>query len=122
MIGQKGVRKMAFNDKLSVLLRESGYTQSDLSRRLKVGRQAVSAWMTGRYKPKSDLVHKIALIFNVSESWLMDIPGAEMERVEQITPEISELIRIYKLLDVRGRTKLMATAYKLEEGGSDGEL
>lgn len=115
---------MEFHEKLAQLLKERVMSQSDLARRMKVGRSAVNSWVTGRYKPKSDIVHRLALIFNVSEAWLVGIQGAERDRVELITPEISELIRIYKLLDVRGRTKLMAFAYNLEEygGPKNGEL
>ena len=40
---------MEFHEKLAQLLKERVMSQSDLARRMKVGRSAVNSWVTGRY-------------------------------------------------------------------------
>lgn len=115
---------VGFTERLTEAIREKGITQAQLAERVGVGRSLVHGWTHGRCVPKTDNLQRIALVLNVSEAWLMGIPGAEKARVEYISPELSELIRIYKLLDQRGKTKLMAYAYNLEDygGPKNGEL
>ena len=115
---------MEFQNKLLDLMDQYGITQAELARKMKVPKTSVHSWVTGRYKPKSDIVYKLAVLFNVSEAWLIGVPGALKERVEVVSPELSELTRIYKMLSIRGQTRLLAYAYQLEEseGDSDGEL
>ena len=113
-----------FKDRLLEAMKDKKITQAALATRLGVNRSLVHGWVHGRCVPKTDNLHLICLYLNVSEAWMMGVKGALKERVEVITPELSELIRIYKMLDMRGRTKLMACAYSLEENGGpkNGEL
>ena len=110
--------------RLTEAMEAKGVSQADLASRVGVSRSVVHGWVHGDFVPKTDKLHRIALVLNVSEAWLMGIPGAMQQRVETLNEELSELIRIYKLLDVPGRTKLMAFAYNLEEfgGPKNGEL
>lgn len=115
---------MEFHNKLLDLMDQHGYTQAELAKKLKVPRTSVHSWVNGRYRPKQDTVHQLAVLFNVSEAWLLGVPGALKERVEVVSPELQELTRIYKMLSIRGQTRLLAYAYNLEENEdvSDGEL
>lgn len=110
--------------RLNEAMEAKGISQSTLASRVGVSRSVVHGWVHGDFVPKTDKLHRIALVLNVSEAWLMGVPGALPQRVETMNEELSELIRIYKLLDIRGRTKLMAFAYSLEEfgGPKNGEL
>ena len=112
------------SQRLTEAMEAKGITQAELAARVGVSRSVVHGWVHGVFVPKTDKLSRIALVLNVSEAWLMGIPGAMPQRVETLNEELSELIRIYKLLDIRGRTKLMAFAYSLEEtgGSNDGEL
>lgn len=115
---------LTFAERLREALDEKRLTQADLAQRIGVTRSVVHGWVHGRFVPKTEKLNRIAVFLNVSEAWLLGVPGAEKGRVEVITPELAELIRIYKLLDVRGRTRLMAYAYNLEDfgGPKNGEL
>jgi len=106
---------MELHEKLQTLMRESNMTQADLARKLETNRSNVCSWYYGRTKPKSESVSKIALIFDVSEAWLNGVEGVTRERREHISPELKELIRLYNLLDVRDKTRLLTFAYELEE-------
>jgi len=118
---------MDFADKIKLLLQERNMSQAELARKMKTNRSSVNYWISGRFKPKSDAVHRLAILFNVSEAWLIGVPGAMRERIEKVSKEEAELVRIYKMLTIKNRARLLSFAYDLEEqeekeGGGDGEL
>ncbi len=64
--------------------------QSQLCKSAGVPKSSLSLYLSGAYEPKQDRVYKMALVLNVSETWLMgyDVP---MERNETTTPmELNE--------------------------------
>lgn len=67
---------MEFHERLQLLMAEQKMTQSELARKLKRNRSSVSSWFYGRTQPKSEVVHRLALIFNVSEAWLIGVKDA----------------------------------------------
>lgn len=60
-----------FVHRFSELLDSSPLTDSDISQRLGVSKQSVSAWKTGVRSPKKPMILHIASVFGVSELWLM---------------------------------------------------
>lgn len=106
---------MEFCDRLKALMQEKGISQAELARKMKTNRSSVNYWVLGRYKPKSDVVYRLALIFNVSEAWLMGFPDVQRERKDQLDPEAAELVRLFRLLSIRNKTRLLSFAYDLEE-------
>ena len=106
---------MEFHERLQLLMAEQKMTQSVVARKLKRNRSSVSSWFYGRTQPKSEVVHRLALIFNVSEAWLIGVKDAPRDRTEYISPEVAELVRLFKLLNIKNKTRLLAFAYDLEE-------
>ena len=66
-------------DRLREAMHITGKTQADLVRETGIGKSNISRYLSGRFDPKSDAVHKLAVCLNVSEMWLWgcDVP---MER------------------------------------------
>ena len=58
--------------------------QSDLCKLAEIPKSSLSLYLRGAYAPKQDRVYKMAIVLNVSETWLMgyDVP---MERNEPST-------------------------------------
>ena len=54
-------------------------TQADLVRETGISKGTLSRYLSGKFEPKSDAVHKLAIALNVAEFWLWgcDVP---MER------------------------------------------
>lgn len=63
--------------------------QADLCKLANVPKSSLSLYLKGAYEPKQDRIYRIAIILNVSETWLMgyDVP---MER-EETSPTTTEL-------------------------------
>lgn len=58
--------------------------QADLCKNADIPKSSLSLYLRGAYEPKQDRVYKMAIVLNVSETWLMgyDVP---MERNETTT-------------------------------------
>jgi transcriptional regulator with XRE-family HTH domain len=74
------------SDRLREAMQNTGKTQADLVRETGIGKSNISRYMSGRFEPKSDAVHKLAVSLNVSEMWLWgcDVP---MERQAETKKE-----------------------------------
>ena len=73
---EKYERTVSTADRLREAMRDTGKTQADLVRETGIGKSNISRYITGRFDPKSDAVHKLAIALNVSEMWLWgcDVP------------------------------------------------
>lgn len=117
-----------------------GLTLEELGNKVGVGASTVRKWETNFIKDmKIDKVQKVAEALDVSPMYLMGWDKSQSVSIEQVhtnngligqanasvyfgenTPqklskEESELIRIYKALNVKNRLKLLTTAIELEE-------
>ena len=83
---EKYERTVSTADRLREAMRNAGKTQADLVRETGIGKSNISRYITGRFDPKSDSVHKLAIALNVSEMWLWgcDVP---MERPTETKKE-----------------------------------
>ena len=72
--------------RLQEAMRNAGKSQADLVRETGIGKSNISRYISGRFDPKSDAVHKLAVALNVSEMWLWgcDVP---MERSTETKKE-----------------------------------
>ena len=79
-------RTVSTADRLREAMRNADKTQADLVRETGIGKSNISRYISGRFDPKSDAVHKLAVALNVSEMWLWgcDVP---MERPTEIKKE-----------------------------------
>lgn len=73
---EKYERTVSTANRLREAMRDTGKTQADLVRETGIGKSNISRYITGRFDPKSDAVHKLAVALNVSEMWLWgcDVP------------------------------------------------
>lgn len=65
-----------FIDNLSKYMREKEMNQSDLADQLKTNKSVVSSWLTGARYPRMNTMEKIASVFNVEKSDLMEKKAA----------------------------------------------
>ena len=76
-------------DRLREAMRKAGKTQADLVRETGIGKSNISRYITGRFDPKSDAVHKMAVALNVSEMWLWgcDVPMERPAETKKAAPK-----------------------------------
>ncbi len=58
--------------------------QSELCKQANVPKSSLSLYLSGAYEPKQDRIYRMAIVLNVSETWLMGY-NVSMER-EQPSP------------------------------------
>lgn len=71
--------------------------QSELSKLADVSKSSLSLYIKGAYEPKQDKIYKMAVVLNVSETWLMgyDVP---MERKNVANSTLMELTESEKVM------------------------
>ena len=65
----------AFGNYLYELRRRAGLTKKEMAQQLGVTNKAVSKWETGRSKPTTDALRKMAVLFGISVERLLEIRG-----------------------------------------------
>ncbi len=89
------------NDNIKNLRKSRGISQEELAIRLGVVRQTVSKWEKGLSVPDSEMLMKIAEVFEVSVGILL---GGEIPQTEAVNNEIADqLQRINEQLAIRNR-------------------
>ena len=65
-------------ERLQEAMRICGKKQIDLERETGINRSTISRYLSGKYEPKADAIHKLAISLNCSETWLWgyDVPRA----------------------------------------------
>lgn len=125
--------------KLQALRKEKGDSQQDVANYLNTKRQTIGAYETASSMPTIDNLRRLSIYFGVSSDYLIglsDTPNATeiytasniqgsnfvqgsgsvtIGELNSTSKEESELLRIYRNLDVRSRTKLMNAAFDLED-------
>ena len=122
---EKYERIVSTADRLREAMRNSGKTQADLVRETGIGKSNISRYISGRFDPKSDAVHKLAIALNVSEMWLWgcDVP---MERPAPeelgtlaadvlLNPDMMRLVQIYSELDETDKNMLLMLAENMHQ-------
>lgn len=126
---------MTVGDRIHSLRTELHLTFQELGDRVGVGASTVRKWEIGLIKDiKTDKIQKLASALNTTVEYLMGWPeknvsvtgstvngvvgsnSGEVNILQGCSKEEAELLRIFKALDVRGRSKLMNYAWSLEEG------
>lgn len=80
---------MRLEEKLTVLRKKSGYTQLDLAEKVRVSRQAISKWETGRALPSMENLKYLSELFGVSVDDLLsdDITEGTTPKEQEPAPE-----------------------------------
>ncbi|MCM1168045.1 MAG: helix-turn-helix domain-containing protein [Ruminococcus sp.] len=126
---------------IKLLRVEKGLSQEQLAKEAHVTQTAVSQWEVGRTAPDKDIANLLADFFGVSLDYLLgrtsdrnnsyianNISGSNIVQGngsvlvgENFSKEETELLRIYRALDVRGRAKLLNSAFALEDESKGGD-
>ena len=77
---------MRLEEKLTVLRKESGYTQLDLAEKVRVSRQAISKWETGRVLPSAENLKYLSELFGVSVDYLLNDDMTEEPKPKEQEP------------------------------------
>lgn len=89
-----------FSENLKSIRKAKGMTQNELANRLNVVRQTISKWEKGLSVPDTEMLIKIAEIFEVSVSELL---GTKIEQEDNDNKIAEQLSRINEQLSVRNR-------------------
>lgn len=119
---------------IKLLRLESSLSQRELAEFLNVSQATLSNWECGRYEPDQDDLKALSQKFGVSIDYLLGmtssnsnvynaqniqnsnfVQGSGTVTLGEHSKEESELLRIYRELDVRRRAKLLNTAFVLED-------
>ena len=60
-----------FANRLKEAMHIRGITQSELCAKTNIGKSALSQYLSGKFMPKQQRLHELAIALNVSEPWLM---------------------------------------------------
>ena len=77
---------MRLEEKMTVLRKESGYTQLDLAEKVRVSRQAISKWETGRALPSAENLKYLSELFGVSVDYLLNDDMTEESNPKEQEP------------------------------------
>lgn len=83
--------------------------QVDLVSITKLGKSAISQYISGKFEPKQKALHSIAKALDVSEAWLMgyDVPIERVEAIRTIvTSEEKEFLNLISRLDMADKKNL----------------
>ncbi len=87
-------------DKIKLLREKSGLTQAELARHLGITRAGVNAWEMGISIPSTQYIVELALFFNVSTDFLLDLSQTATVSVEGLSDReiasILEIIQCYR--------------------------
>ncbi|QIN26353.1 helix-turn-helix domain-containing protein [Staphylococcus chromogenes] len=100
----------SFRDRLKQIMDERNISQSELSRRTKIGRNSISDYLNGKYEAKQDKVYELAKVLNVNEAWLM---GFNIDKKREIDNDITSIYN--KLTPPRQQNVLNYAHGQLEE-------
>lgn len=86
---------MSIGDKIKQLRQERGWSQAQLAKQLKIHQKQISGYERNLHEPKTDVVAKIARLFNITMDYLVldernDLPAVKignrelLQRLEEI--------------------------------------
>lgn len=89
-------RPFTFAQRLQELLDRKGMTKSELAVAADINKSNITRYLKGDYEAKQDVVHRIAVRLDVSESWLMgyDVPMQKESPPALVNndPELTEIL------------------------------
>lgn len=92
------------SENLKTIRKQKGLSQEELAIRLHVVRQTISKWEKGLSVPDSDMLIRLAEIFEVNVS---DLLGEKIEDEEKGDALTEQLVRINEQMAVRNRRSKM---------------
>lgn len=97
----------------------------DISHRTGIAESTISQYRSGYSKPKNDRLALIANVLDINPAWLMgcDVPmerpvGIAIQEPSSLSPQETELVRVFRSFNNEGREKVMDYVRLLERDGS----
>lgn len=87
-------------EKIKTLRVKQNLTQSDIAKKLGITRSSVNAWEMGISTPSTQYIVELALLFNVSSDYLLNIPRTSTINIDGLSERevstIKEIIECFK--------------------------
>lgn len=83
---------MSLGEKLKQTRKQRKLTQPDVARLTGINYKTLSNWETDFYRPNVDELKKLALLYNVSIDFLMEMPYNKKNKLSPIFALINEII------------------------------
>ncbi len=122
-----------FKNRLSKLIKERKMTQTELAKALGTHRQNVYQWVAGKTRPRPQDFKKLAQYFGVTVDYLLSeteedemviintgnlaAHNSKISVGETLSPQETEVIRIYRSLSPKEQARFLLDLYKKEEEG-----
>ena len=91
-------------DKIKLLREKQGLTQADLAKKLGITRSSVNAWEMGISVPSTQYIVDLAILFEVSSDFILDIPKTATVNINGLSEkEVSAVVKIIECL--KGKNK-----------------
>lgn len=84
-------------DKIKELREKNDMTQSDLARKLSITRSAINAWEMGISVPSTQYIVELALLFNTSTDYILDMSDELLINISNLNHDEQEIV--FKLLN-----------------------
>lgn len=106
------IARKAFPAILTRYMKRDNLSQVDISKRLKVSKQTVSDWVSGKKFPRVDRMQQLANLFGVLMSEMYtptdDLPAsASAIQSNSLTEEENHLVDLYRGADDRARMEVL---------------
>lgn len=106
------MKKNVIGKQISFLRSKYGMTQEELGIKLGVSKQTISNWETGLKTPRMGSIQKLAALFNVKKSFI----------IEGVEDNTEEILNIYEKLNEQRKNEVVDFAkFKLQEQNKENE-
>lgn len=91
-------------DKIKLLREKQGLTQADLAKKLGITRSSVNAWEMGISVPSTQYIVDLAILFEVSSDYILDIPKTATVNINGLSEkEVSAVVKIIECLKEKNK-------------------
>jgi transcriptional regulator with XRE-family HTH domain len=90
-LSQRVIQKSEFGKRLYALMLEKGWTQSDLSRQAKLGRDSISTYVRGRSVPTPQNLEKLAKALSVTPEELYPNYSANAAAIDEPVFQVKQV-------------------------------
>lgn len=80
-----------FQERLQQAIKDSGLSQSEVSKRSGISRGSITDYLKGRYEAKQDKVYDLAKVLGVRSDWLMGYNVPQKDMATPATIEVSSI-------------------------------
>lgn len=104
------MKENVLGNRIAELRRKRNMTQSDLAEKLEKSTSSIAMWEVGKRDPDSEMITKIANIFDVSTDYLLgltDDVGIKQSSDQSTEPEIRAIQRAAKNMSKTDKKKML---------------